>query len=63
MSVNLHSFATERDNPLMCAVLSMAEFIQANITFNEVNKGQKYPYLFNVVPFNDIKIEWINSGE
>ena len=36
-------------NPLMSEVLSKAEFIEANITF----KTKEYPYLFNVVAFND----------
>ena len=40
-------------NPLMSEVLSKAEFIQADITFNET---KEYPYLFNVVAFNDMTI-------
>ena len=43
-------------NPLMSKVLSKAEFIEADITFNET---KEYPYLFNVVAFNDTTMEWI----
>ena len=43
-------------NPLMSEVLSKAEFIEADITFNET---KEYPYLFNVVAFNDTTMEWI----
>ena len=42
-------------NPLISEVLSKAEFIEADITFNET---KKYSYLFNVVAFNDT-MEWI----
>ena len=42
-------------NPLMSEVLSKAEFIEADITFNET---KEYPYLFNVVAFNDTTMEW-----
>ena len=37
-------------NALVSEVLSEAEFIEADITFNET---KEYPYLFNVVAFND----------
>ena len=43
-------------NPLTAEVLSKAEFIEADITFNET---KKYPYLFNVVAFNETTMEWI----
>ena len=43
-------------NPLMSEVPSKAEFIEADITFNET---KEYPYLFNVVAFNDTIMEWI----
>ena len=42
-------------NPLMSEVLSKAEFIEADITFNET---KEYPYFFNVVVFNDTTMEW-----
>ena len=43
-------------NPLMAEVLSKAEFIEADITFNET---KEYPYLFNVVAFNELTMEWM----
>ena len=42
--------------PLMSIMLSTAEFLQTDITYNE---NSQYPYLFNAVVFNDIAIEWM----
>lgn len=43
-------------SPLMCKVLSTAEFLQTDITYNE---NSEYPYLFNAVVFNETTLEWM----
>jgi hypothetical protein len=45
-------------NPFQCKVLSTAEFIECDLTYNEPTE---YPYLFNAVAFNDDKMEcyWV----
>ena len=43
-------------NPLMSSILAESEFIEADITYNET---KEYPYLFNVVAFNDVTLEWV----
>ena len=43
-------------NPLMCEVLAQAEFIEADITYNET---KEYPYLFNAATFNETTMDWI----
>ena len=43
-------------SPLMASVLSQAEFVEADITYNET---KEYKYLFNLVAFNDVTMEWI----
>ena len=45
-----------RNNTSSCSMDCDAEFIEAGITFNET---KEYPYLFNVVAFNDTTMEWI----
>ena len=40
----------------MCKILSRAEFLQTDITYSE---NSEYPYLFNVVVFNEITLEWM----
>ena len=42
-------------NPLMCQLLSTSDFVEADITFNE---SLEYPYLFNVVAFDKVTMEW-----
>ena len=37
-------------NPLMSKILAHAEFVEADITFNET---KEYPYVFNMVAFNN----------
>ncbi len=39
-------------NPLMCSLLAKAEFIEANITYNE------YKYLLNIAAFDKTTMEW-----
>ena len=43
-------------NPLMSEILSKAEFIEADITYNET---KEYPYLFNAAAFNETTMDWI----
>ena len=43
-------------SPLMSKMLSTAEFLQSDITYNE---NSVYPYLFNAVVFNDVTMEWM----
>ena len=43
-------------NPLMSKILAHAEFVEADITFNET---KEYPYVFNMVAFNQITMEWM----
>ena len=43
-------------NPLMSEILSKAEFIEADITYNET---KEYPYLFNAAAFNETPMDWI----
>ena len=45
-------------SPLMSEMLSTAEFLQTDITYNE---NSQYPYLFNVVVFSDITMEWMHG--
>ena len=42
-------------NPLMCQVLSTSDFVEVDITFNE---SLEYPYLFNMVAFDEVTMEW-----
>ena len=42
-------------NPLMCQLLSTSDFVEAEITFNE---SLEYPYLFNMVAFDEVTMEW-----
>ena len=46
-------------NPLMSEILSKAESIAANITYNET---KEYPYLFNAVAFNESTMDWVELG-
>ena len=39
----------------MCQVLSTSDFVEADITFNE---SLEYPYLFNMVAFDEVTMEW-----
>ena len=43
-------------NPLMSQVLVEAEFVEADITFNETNE---YPRLLNMVAFSYTMMEWV----
>lgn len=43
-------------NSFQCKVLSTAEFIECDLTYNE---SIEYPYLFNAVAFNDDTMEWV----
>ena len=43
-------------NPLMSKTLSHAEFVKADIIFNET---EEYPYIFNMVTFNQVTMEWM----
>lgn len=43
-------------NPLMCSLLAESEFIEADITYNET---REYRYLFNMVAFNYITMDWM----
>ena len=42
-------------NPLMSSLLARAEFVEADITFNG---SREYPYLFNLVAFDDRTLAW-----
>ena len=42
-------------NPMMSELLANSEFIEVDITYN---KTMEYPYLFNVVVFDDITMQW-----
>ena len=42
-------------NPLMYQLLSTSDFVEADITFNE---SLEYPYLFNMVAFDEVIMEW-----
>ena len=41
-------------NPLMCQLLSTSDFVEADITF----ESSDYPYLFNMVAFDEVTMEW-----
>ena len=43
-------------SPLMAKIASEAEFIQCDITYDELSD---YPYLFNAVAFNSVSMEWM----
>ena len=43
-------------NPFQSKILSTAEFIECDLTYNE---SIEYPYLFNAVAFNDDIMEWV----
>lgn len=43
-------------NPLMSEILSKAESIEADITYNET---KEYPYLFNAAAFNETTMDWV----
>ena len=43
-------------NPLMSEILSKAEFIETDITYNET---KEYPYLFNAATFNEMTMDWV----
>ena len=43
-------------NPHMCSLLAKSEFVEADITFNET---REYPYLFNMVAFNYVTMDWV----
>ncbi len=43
-------------NPLMSKVLSHADFVEADITFNET---REYKYVFNMVAFDQLTMEWM----
>ena len=43
-------------NPLTCKVLAQSAFVEGDITYNET---QEHPYLFNMVSFNYITMEWM----
>ena len=43
-------------SPLMVKIASEAEFIQCDITYDEL---QDYPYIFNAVAFNSVSMEWM----
>ena len=43
-------------NPLMSEILSKAESIEADTTYNET---KEYPYLFNAVAFNETTMDWV----
>ena len=42
-------------NPLMSEILSKAEFIEADITY----ETKEYPYLFNTAAFNETIMDWV----
>ena len=42
-------------NPMMSQLLANSEFIEADITFNET---KEYPYLFNIVAFDEVTMQW-----
>ena len=43
-------------SPLIARVASEAEFIQCDITYDDLSN---YPYLFNAVAFNSVSMEWM----
>lgn len=43
-------------NPFMSTLLSKAQFIEADITYNETIE---YPYLFNITAFDYTMMEWV----
>ena len=43
-------------NPLMSEILAKAEFIEADITYNET---KEYRYLFNAAAFNEATMDWV----
>ena len=43
-------------NPFMSSLLAKSEFVEANITYNET---REYPYLFNMVAFNYVTMDWV----
>ena len=45
--------------PIMTQVLSEAEFIQCNITYDECTD---YPYIFNALAFNKVTMDWMVVG-
>ena len=40
----------------MCSLLAKSEFVEADIAFNET---REYPYLFNLMAFNYVTIDWV----
>ena len=42
-------------SPLMSSILAESDFIEADITYNET---REYPYLFNVLSFNYVTLDW-----
>ena len=42
-------------NTLMRQILYTSEFVETDITFNE---SLEYPYLFNMVAFDEVTMEW-----
>ena len=43
-------------SPLMCDVLCNADFLEADVTYNE---NTEYKYLFNLAAFNSATMEWM----
>ena len=40
----------------MCSLLAESEFVEADVTYNET---REYPYLFNMVAFNYVTMDWV----
>ena len=43
-------------SPFMCSLLAESEFVEADVTYNET---REYPYLFSMVAFNYMTIDWV----
>ena len=43
-------------SPFMSSLLAESEFVEADITYNET---REYPYLFNMVAFSYITMDWV----
>ena len=43
-------------SPFMCSLLAESEFVEADVTYN---KTREYPYLFNMVAFNYVTMDWV----
>lgn len=43
-------------SPLMCDILCSADFLEADVTYNE---NTEYKYLFNLAAFNSVTMEWM----